>query len=128
MSWQNYVDQQLIGSGCVSKAIIAGHDGTLWAKSENIEYSKDEMVKLVTSFPPEEQLKLAMTGVYCGSEKYIYLSGSESVIRCKKGKQGFHAMKTKQAVLVAIFDEPIQHPQVASVVENLGEYLISQSY
>lgn len=40
MSWQNYVDQQLMGSGYVSKAVIAGHDGTLWAKSDNIEVSK----------------------------------------------------------------------------------------
>lgn len=40
MSWQNYVDQQLMGSGFVSKAVIAGHDGTLWAKSDNIDVSK----------------------------------------------------------------------------------------
>ena len=28
-----------MGSGLVEKAIIAGHDGTLWAKSENISVS-----------------------------------------------------------------------------------------
>lgn len=42
MSWQHYVDQQLMGSGVVSKAVIAGHDGTLWAKSNNIEVSINE--------------------------------------------------------------------------------------
>lgn len=40
MSWQSYVDQQLMGSGIVAKAIIAGHDGTLWAKSNNVNVSK----------------------------------------------------------------------------------------
>ena len=39
MSWQSYVDQQLMGSGVVAKAIIAGHDGTLWAKSGNVNVS-----------------------------------------------------------------------------------------
>lgn len=39
MSWQSYVDQQLMGSGLVAKAIIAGHDGTLWAKSSNVNVS-----------------------------------------------------------------------------------------
>lgn len=39
MSWQTYVDQQLMGSGVVAKAIIAGHDGTLWAKSNNVNVS-----------------------------------------------------------------------------------------
>ena len=37
-------------------------------------------------------------------------------------------MKTLKAILIAIFEEPVQHPQVASVVENLGDYLISVTY
>lgn len=40
MSWQDYVDNQLIASQCVSKACIAGHDGGVWAKSEGFEVSK----------------------------------------------------------------------------------------
>ncbi|XP_027220192.1 profilin [Penaeus vannamei] len=126
MSWQNYVDQQLMGSGFVSKAVIAGHDGTLWAKSDNIEPSREELVKLANSFT--DQKGLAMTGVHMGGEKYFYLSGTDKVIRCKKGKAGMHCMKTLQAVLIAMFEDPIQPPQVASIVESLGEYLISMTY
>lgn len=39
MSWQDYVDNQLLASQCVSKAAIAGHDGGVWAKSEGFEVS-----------------------------------------------------------------------------------------
>lgn len=39
MSWQDYVDNQLIASQCVSQACIAGHDGGVWAKSEGFEVS-----------------------------------------------------------------------------------------
>ena len=39
MSWQDYVDNQLIASQCVSKACIAGHDGGIWAKSEGFDVS-----------------------------------------------------------------------------------------
>lgn len=39
MSWQDYVDNQLIASQCVSKACIAGHDGGVWAKSEGFDVS-----------------------------------------------------------------------------------------
>lgn len=39
MSWQDYVDKQLLASRCVTKAAIAGHDGNLWAKSEGFEVS-----------------------------------------------------------------------------------------
>uniref|UniRef100_A0A2P2HWY6 Profilin n=1 Tax=Hirondellea gigas TaxID=1518452 RepID=A0A2P2HWY6_9CRUS len=126
MSWQTYIDEQLMGSGLVEKAIIAGHDGTLWAKSENISPSQEELSKLSSSFPDQSQL--AMSGVIIGGEKYFYLSGTDRVIRCKKGKSGVHAMKTTQAVLIAVFSEPVQHPQVAAIVESLGDYLINMSY
>jgi len=126
MSWQNYVDKQLMGAGLVLKAVIAGHDGTVWAKSTNIEPTRDELVKLASSF--SDQSSLTMSGVYMGGEKFIYLSGTDKVIRCKKGKTGMHCMKTLQAVLVAVFEEPVQHPQVSSVVETLGDYLISMTY
>jgi len=126
MSWQNYVDQQLMGSGLLNSAIIAGHDGTIWAKSDKVNPTPQELATLSNSFT--DQSKLHQTGVVVSGEKYFYLSGTDRVIRCKKGKSGIHAMKTLQAVLVAMFEEPIQHPQVATVVETLGEYLISMSY
>lgn len=39
MSWQDYVDKQLLASRCISKAAIAGLDGNVWAKSDNFEVS-----------------------------------------------------------------------------------------
>ncbi len=33
MSWQDYVDKQLLASGFVNHAAIIGSDGSLWAKS-----------------------------------------------------------------------------------------------
>lgn len=39
MSWQDYVDNQLLASQCVSRAAIAGHDGGIWAKSEGFDVS-----------------------------------------------------------------------------------------
>ena len=33
MSWQDYVEKELIASGFVTHAAIIGTDGTLWAKS-----------------------------------------------------------------------------------------------
>lgn len=39
MSWQDYVDKQLLASRCVTKAAIAGHDGNIWAKSEGFDVS-----------------------------------------------------------------------------------------
>lgn len=44
MSWQDYVDNQLIASHCVSKAAIAGHDGSVWAKTAGFEVGLDTFI------------------------------------------------------------------------------------
>lgn len=37
-------------------------------------------------------------------------------------------VKTKQAIIVAEYTAPTQHPEAAKVVESLGDYLISVNY
>jgi len=110
----------------ISKAVIAGLDGTVWAKSANIEPSKEELQRVCSSFADQSQL--AMDGVVMGGQKFFYLSGTEKVIRCKKGKAGLHAVKTLQAVLIGIYEDPVQPSQVASIVEGLGDYLVSVNF
>lgn len=126
MSWQDYVDNQLLASNCVSKAAIVGHDGSLWAKSNGFEVTKDELTKLVQGFDNAELL--ASSGVTLAGQRYIYLSGSDRIIRAKLGRNGVHCMKTTQAVIVAIYDDPVQPQQAASIVEKLGDYLMTCGY
>ena len=42
MSWQSYIDDQLLATKAVKNAVICGHDGNIWAKSGdfavNIEF------------------------------------------------------------------------------------------
>lgn len=49
MSWQDYIDKQLLASRCVTKAAIAGHDGNLWAKSEGFEVSNVPRTKEIVA-------------------------------------------------------------------------------
>lgn len=126
MSWQDYVDKQLMASRCVTKAAIAGHDGNVWAKSEAFEISKDEVAKIVAGF--ENESLLTSGGVTIAGARYIYLSGTDRIIRAKLGKVGVHCMKTQQTVVISLYEEPIQPQQAASVVEKLGDYLITCGY
>jgi len=126
MSWQDYVDNQLIASQCVSKAAIAGLDGGVWAKSDGFEVTKEELAKLVQGF--EKQEILTSGGVTLAGQRYIYLSGTDRVIRAKSGKVGVHCMKTQQSVIVSTYEEPVQPQQAATIVEKLGDYLITCGY
>ncbi|KAL4120696.1 hypothetical protein QTP88_013344 [Uroleucon formosanum] len=105
-SWQDYVDKHLIASRCVTKAAILGHDGTVWATSDGFNVTKEELSRLIAGF--ENQNVLAASGVT--------LAGSA------------HCVKTQQAVVVSLYEDPIQPQQAASVVEKLGDHLVAHGY
>ena len=50
------------------------------------------------------------------------------MLRGKKGKGGVHIMKTNQAVVVGVYDEPLSAPEAATVTETLGSYLKTCGY
>jgi len=127
MSWQDYVDKQLLASGFVNHAAIIGTDGALWAKSASFDVSPSELVAFASNyiFPFDHY---QANGVTLSETRFIYLSGNERVIRGKKNKTGLHCMKTEKAIVVAIYEEPTTPQNAASVVEKLGDYLIGHGY
>jgi len=125
MSWQEYVDNQLVGSGDVSKAAICGLDGAIWAISAGFEVTAAETAALVKSFGKDD---LTMTGLMIGGTKFIFLSGDSELMRGKKGTTGVHISKTTKAVIVAQYTEPIQAGQCAKTVEALADYLKGCGY
>lgn len=58
------------------------------------QVTKDEISKLVKGFEREDLLTSG--GVTLAGQRYIYLSGTDRVIRAKLGKVGVHCMKTQQ--------------------------------
>lgn len=58
------------------------------------QISKDEVAKIVAGF--ENESLLTSGGVTIAGTRYIYLSGTDRIIRAKLGKVGVHCMKTQQ--------------------------------
>eukprot|EP01112_Ceratiomyxa_fruticulosa_P011743 TRINITY_DN3214_c0_g1_i1.p2 TRINITY_DN3214_c0_g1~~TRINITY_DN3214_c0_g1_i1.p2 ORF type:complete len:127 (+),score=31.23 TRINITY_DN3214_c0_g1_i1:102-482(+) len=126
MSWQAYVDDQLIGSGMVSQAAILGLDGQVWASSASCSLKKEEATKIVSQFSdPNGALQ---SGVTVGGVKYLAIRADDRSIYGKKGATGVVACKTAQAVLVALYGETVQPGQATNVVEKLADYLRENGY
>ena len=125
MSWQDYIDTQLVGKD-LKNAVIAGHDGNVWAKSQDFNVTPNEIQALLSNYSNQESL--ASSGISLGGQKYFYLSGDDEVIRGKQGKGGVHCVKTNQALLVGIYDSPMEPAQAATITEKLGEYLKGVGY
>lgn len=126
MSWQSYVDDQLLSTKQVTHAVICGHDGSIWASSSGFQVTADELKTLISKYANTETL--ASSGVTIAGTKYMFLSRSDKVVRAKKGTSGVHCIKTGQTYIVCVYQDPIVPEQAASVTEKLGDYLIQVGY
>ena len=122
MSWQDYVDNQLVGTGLVKKAAIIGLDGAIWAKSTAFDLQAAEGKTFATNYSDLGHFQ--GNGIVLGGTKFVFLSGTDRVLRAKKNKEGVHCMKTNTAIIIAVYEEPKTPQEVANVVEKLGDYLI----
>ncbi|EAU86754.1 hypothetical protein CC1G_06515 [Coprinopsis cinerea okayama7 len=134
MSWQTYVDTNLVGSGRVTHAAIIGLQGGVWASSPGFNLTAEEQQALISaakgalSGDEAGASQLQASGLRLQNEKYFTLRVSERSAYLKKQADGAIVVKTKQAILVAVYVAPLQAAEATPVVESLADYLVSVGY
>ncbi|EIN04751.1 profilin [Punctularia strigosozonata HHB-11173 SS5] len=126
MSWQIYVDENLVGTGRIAKAAIIGLAGGIWASSPGYTLSAEEQKAIVDGFTNPAQVQAS--GVRLGGKKFFTLQATDRHIYGKQAADGCVIVKTKQAVLVAEYAAPTQAGEATTIVEGLGDYLINVGY
>ncbi|CAG8571085.1 4473_t:CDS:2 [Diversispora eburnea] len=126
MSWQEYIDNQLLGTGKIVQAAIYGQNGSLWATSKGFSLSPEEVTTLVESFV--DSAKIQENGIYCNGVKYFTLSHDEENIHGKKGAGGVVSVKTNQAVIIGVYNDKTTPGAANKVVGDLGDYLKNLNY
>ncbi|PBK99871.1 profilin [Armillaria gallica] len=126
MSWQTYVDTNLVGSGRISKAAIIGQQGGVWAASAGYNLSTEEQNAIINGY--NDVTKVQASGIRVAGQKFFTLQANPRSIYGKKGADGIVIVKTKQAILVAEYVAPTQAPEATPIVEGLADYLINVGY
>ncbi len=130
MSWQPYIDEYLMDSDNegdrLTAAAIIGHDATLWAKSSSFpEFKEEEIEAIMEEFG--EPGSHGKSGLYLGGTKYMVIQGAAgAVIRGKRGAAGVTIKKTKEGLIIGLYDEPMTPGQCNMIVERIGDYVIEQ--
>lgn len=78
MSWQDYVDTSLVGTGKIAHAAIVGHDGAIWAQSASFSLAPEEIACLLRAYAEpstlyEHGLTLAGTRVQSRATEQLTL-------------------------------------------------------
>ncbi|MEV6775692.1 profilin [Streptomyces syringium] len=126
MDWQAYVDNNLVGTGKIAKAAIFGLEKGDLAASPGFTISPAEQNAIRAGYSKPDALQAS--GVHLGGEKYFTISVADRTIQAKKGPNGAVVVKTKEAIIVAVYHGPIQAPEVTPTVESLADYLIGTGH
>jgi len=122
MSWQAYVDDNLLASGCVTAAGIYDLQGNPWAYSAGFAAQVAE-VGAVAGAMASNATTLAGTGVVVAGVKYMFVRGDENEVYGKKGQEGVVFCKCNTCILVAYHNDKIQPGQCSSAVGKLCDFL-----
>ncbi|KAJ3313838.1 hypothetical protein HDV04_001399 [Boothiomyces sp. JEL0838] len=103
-------------------------------KSKNIQFeafhvfkvSSTEIQGVLAAF--KDATAIRANGLLVGGIKHIAIRADERSVYGKKGTGGVCCVKTKQAILIAMYEEPVQFGEATKVVEALADYLISVNY
>ena len=124
MSWQAYVDTNLVASGMVTQAGIYDLQGNPWAYTQSPPFAAQVAEVAAISAHFADPNKLAGTGAVIAGVKYMYVRGEEnSEIYVKKGNTGVCFYRCNTCIIVAYHDDKIQPGSCSSATAKLAEFL-----
>ena len=119
------VDGQLVAAK-IKHAAIVGLEGGIWAKSAGFPASDAEAKNLASNFNSPGVFQAS--GLSFGGSKYFFLSALDREMRFRKGNNGVSAFKTNKAVIISIYEEPMNGGEAALITGKLGDYLVNSGF
>jgi len=127
MSWQTYVDTNIVGSGHATQAaLLSSADGSTWATSAGFQVTAQEGAAIVAGIDQSD--KLQSTGVTINGVKYFAIKAEPGLFYGKKGAGGVCIAKSTQVITVGVYGEGINPANCNSVVEGIRDYFVGIGY
>ncbi|KAL3067867.1 hypothetical protein niasHS_016305 [Heterodera schachtii] len=126
MSWPDLVNNNLIGTGHVSKAAICGLDGSIWGKSDNFNLDATEVTAAMNGLKQPDAV--LASGLRFEGEKFFVLQADTDRIIGKKMATGFFIYKTGKAFIISIYEGGVQPEMCSKTTGALADYFRSINY
>eukprot|EP01100_Stratorugosa_tubuloviscum_P008708 TRINITY_DN3621_c0_g1_i1.p1 TRINITY_DN3621_c0_g1~~TRINITY_DN3621_c0_g1_i1.p1 ORF type:complete len:125 (-),score=38.88 TRINITY_DN3621_c0_g1_i1:256-630(-) len=110
----------------LSKSAIISHDGSILKEIGGFNSQTEENLKLIQGF--NDASRTRETGIILMGISFITILANERSIYGRKGHNGICAVKTKTAVVIGYYSEPVQGTVSASAVERVADQLIHSGY
>lgn len=142
MSWQEYIDGSLIGSGHMHSAAIVGlADGSYWAYGGTYIPQPDEVAQILKIL--KEPSLIFSGGVTIAGQKFLGLRSDNNHMIFKKGAAGGCVYVSNQAAVIGVYGDPagdnellkkdasgnaVNPADCNATVQRIADYLKSLQY
>ncbi|KAI9298540.1 Profilin/allergen [Neoconidiobolus thromboides FSU 785] len=128
MSWQAFVDTNLIGSNNFNKALIIDHQNNVWATSEEkLHLSKEDFNVLEQAYEKPEVI--FTHGFTIREKKYRTIKAdNRSVYGKADNSGGITIVKTNRCYLIGFYDDGVKPGFASATIEELGDQLIEANF
>ncbi|KRY72800.1 Profilin-3, partial [Trichinella pseudospiralis] len=126
MSWNDLVQNNLIGTQCVSKAAICSLDGQIWGVSDNFQLTQQEALAAANAFKNKEGIQA--NGLKLEGKKYFVLQADDERIIGKRESSGFFVYKTASTIIISIYQDGIQPEQCSKHTGALADHFRRTGY
>ncbi|KAE8337191.1 hypothetical protein BDV24DRAFT_154511 [Aspergillus arachidicola] len=124
MSWQDYVDHQLIKQGLAHAAFI-GDDLAVWASSEGFYLSEAERQAMFDAF--KNPYHVYESGLDLAERHFSAVVADDRIIKVTQGKNGAMLVKMKSFIIVGEYGA-LPPVQAQHFISKVADYLTSAGY
>ncbi|KAJ1971410.1 profilin, required for normal timing of actin polymerization in response to thermal stress [Dimargaris xerosporica] len=124
MSWQAWADN--VTSSGFKQGAIYGQQGGCWAASGGLDLKGSEHANLAAAFTDASGIR--GQGLWVNGIKYIALQCDAECLMGRKGDTGVICIKTKQAILIGVYDANLQAGEANKRLTNIAASLSATGY
>jgi profilin len=121
MSWQEYIDKNLMGSGELKHACIADHEGNLLATSPGFKISPHEVRAITKLLSTGDQV--ISTSMIIEGALYLTLRVDGNVFYGRKNLTTCVCIKTKQLLVIGTNNDHVQPGRAANIIGRFADEL-----
>ncbi|MFH4977862.1 hypothetical protein AB6A40_004571 [Gnathostoma spinigerum] len=124
MSWNTYVDSNLIATKNVTKAAIFRSDGQILAKSGGFNILNSEAKAAAAAFNKKDDAYAH--GLIIGKRKYLVVIVEPGLIIGSTHEEGFFIYKTKENFIISFYGDRMTAAKCRLTTGRLADYFLSQ--
>ncbi|KAB8279778.1 profilin [Aspergillus minisclerotigenes] len=124
MSWQDYVDHQLIRQGLAHAAFI-GEDLAVWASSEGFNLSEAERRAMFDAFGNPDHVY--ESGLYLTGRHFHPVAADDRIIKVTQGRNGAMLVRMKSFIIVGEYGD-LAPAQGQHFINKVADQLTASGY